>query len=432
MKRPNRLFAALAACLALALTGCAAPQSGSAASPSTAQTAPSPQSAAPAGPLTTLQGSGGRPLGGFGPEGLYFVTPWARSDGSFNLWYADYATRQILPLCASPNCTHETDSCTSYIPPSPGGALPEVVGDRLVLFYPGQPGGSDSSATARLEVMGLDGSDRRETLRFAANQTAERPMVTDGSTIYARLTTYLEKETRAELVRIDPETGACQTVCPLEADRSEYLWGCADSWLLFYRMRESGSGYELFRLDLQSMEGEIVYQWNDGQSAPALYGSTLVYESEPDGYFHLLDLSTGQDTALSGYALPETGSGTLVSVYDCDGGHLLFEELVLNRQTGLMEKSTFYTLTEADAAPKEWALTWSYLGEPAPVTRVTDLDADHYLVILSEQDVSLPETGADGAARYIAGTKPQYAAIPKADYWAGNAGAALPFSDWGA
>ena len=166
----KRLAALLAACLVLA--GCAAaPRSdaGAASQPASAPAqsgAQSTQSAdtAPAGPLSLLQGSGGVPLGGFGPDGLYFVTPWARADGSFNLWYADYASRQILPLCAAPGCPHDSDSCTSYIPLSSGGALPEVVGETLVLFFPGQPGGgSDASALPRLEVMGLDGSDRHET-----------------------------------------------------------------------------------------------------------------------------------------------------------------------------------------------------------------------------------------------------------------------------
>ncbi|WP_294458073.1 hypothetical protein [uncultured Allofournierella sp.] len=436
----NALFAlALAACLTL--SGCAAPSSDAGAASRTVSapaqssvqnSVQSTQSAdtAPAGPLRLLQGFGGVPLGGFGPDGLYFVTPWARADGSFNLWYADYASRQILPLCAAPGCPHDSDSCTSYIPLSPGGALPEVVGETLVLFFPGQPGGgSDASALPRLEVMGLDGSDRREALRFAANQTVERPMATDGSVIYARLNTYLEETTEAELVCIDPVKGTCRTVCPLSVEQNEWVWGCVGSSLILYRTGETG-GYELVRLDLATLERETVYQWAEDQPYPSLFGSTLVYENQQDRRFHLLDLATGQDTALSGYTLPEPGGSTQATVYDCDAGCLLFEERVFAPGTGTLEQERFYTLSADGSAPKEWTLTYSYLGETTAASRVTDLDQDHYLIILSQQDVSLPQTGADGTTYYVPGTKPQYAAISKADYWAGTP-SAEPFGDWG-
>ena len=117
-------------------------------------------------------------------------------------------------------------------------------------------------------------------------------------------------------------------------------------------------------------------------------------------------------------------------MYDCDAGRLLFEERVFAPGTGTLEQERFYTLSADGSAPKEWALTYSYLGETTAASRVTDLDQDHYLIILSQQDVSLPQTGADGTTYYVPGTKPQYAAISKADYWAGIPGAE-PFADWG-
>ena len=383
--------------------------------------------------LTMLQGFGGVPLGGFGRDGLYFVTPWARSDGSFNLWYADYDTRSILPLCAQPNCSHTNDSCTSYIAMSPGGVLPEVVGDQLVLFYLGQTHGYDEegqSANPRLEVMELDGSGRRETLSFSPNQMVEKPMLTDGENIYARLTTYQADETKAELIGINPTQGTYKVVCSLDANQNERIWGCAGSYLILYRTQQEGAGLELCRLNLQTTECETIYQWNETQAYPALYGDTLVYQNQTDRSFHLLNVLSMEDVALQQYVLPEQGSDTWVVVHDYDQGKLLFEEVVTNSQTKQLETERFYTLRTDTETLQEWALVYSYLGKTTPVTRVTDIDDEHYLVIVSENEVSVPENGVEGPVYYAAGGNQQYASISKADYWAGNANVSL-FEEWG-
>lgn len=383
--------------------------------------------------LTMLQGFGGVPIGGFGTDGLYFVTPWARSDGSFNLWYADYDTHLILPLCAQPNCTHQSDSCTSYIPLSPGGVLPEVLGDQLVLFYLGQTHGFDEhtqSANARLEVMELDGSGRRETLSFSPNKMVEKPMVTDGKIIYARLTTYLAEETKAELIGIDPNQGTYQVICPLDASQNERIWGCAGSHLILYRTHQEEMESELCRLNLQTLETQTIYQWDETQTYPSLYEDTLVYQNQTDHSFHLMNVLSMDDTALPQYVLPERGSDTWVVVYDYDQGQLLFEEVSINSQTKCLEKETFYTLCADTGTLQEWPLVYSYQEKTVPVTRVTDIDDEHYLVIFSEEDVSIAEESMDGSVYYAPGAKKQYASISKTDYWAGNTNVSL-FEEWG-
>ena len=48
------------------------------------------------------------------PEGLYEVCSVRL--GNYNLLYVDAATRQETYLCATPNCTHNSESCNSYLP----------------------------------------------------------------------------------------------------------------------------------------------------------------------------------------------------------------------------------------------------------------------------------------------------------------------------
>ena len=165
---------------------------------------------------------------------------------------------------------------------SPGGVLPEVVGDQLVLFYLGQTHGYDEegqSANPRLEVMELDGSGRRETLSFSPNQMVEKPMLTDGENIYARLTTYQADETKAELIGINPTQGTYKVVCSLDANQNERIWGCAGSYLILYRTQQEGAGLELCKLNLQTTECETIYQWNETQALGPVWRYTGLSES---------------------------------------------------------------------------------------------------------------------------------------------------------
>ena len=137
-----------------------------------------------------------------------------------------------------------------------------------------------------------------------------------------------------------------------------------------------------------------------------------------------------EDVALPQYVLPEQGDSTWVVVYDYDQGQLLFEEVITNSQTKLLEKEIFYTLSTNSETLQEWPLVYSYLGNTTPFTRVTDIDDEHYLVIVSEEDISMSEEGMGGATYYSVGAKQQYASISKTDYWAGNSNVSL-FGEWG-
>ena len=88
-------------------------------------------------PLTLLQSNDGWSYGAAGAKGFYFVSAAVRSDDSTSLMYCDYDTMQQLLLCSQPNCAHNTAACNGYLPYSAGGIVPEIVGQNLVLFYPG-------------------------------------------------------------------------------------------------------------------------------------------------------------------------------------------------------------------------------------------------------------------------------------------------------
>ena len=88
--------------------------------------------------------------------------------------------------------------------------MPEIVGQNLVLFIRAMFMPKKTQPLPRIETMGLDGSDRTETITFAANQEFLRPMVSDGDFIYACMWETSDNSMESFLVRIDPTAGTCE------------------------------------------------------------------------------------------------------------------------------------------------------------------------------------------------------------------------------
>lgn len=405
-----------AAALLAALTACSAAETESTASTpagqSAGQSAAAAQAAAgsEAGPLTLLQGSDGWSYGAAGANGFYFVSAAARSDGSTSLLYCDYDTMQQVVLCSQPNCAHNTAACSGYLPYSAGGVLVEVVGQKLLLFYPGSGQSAENAVLPHIEMMGLDGSDRAETAAFAANQEFLRPMATDGTVLYAILWETTGNDTASFLARIDPAAGTCEKLLPAD---STWLKGVVGNALLL--KSAAGDTTEWFTYHPATGEETVLHTEPSGAAQPAtVFGRTLVYQK--GSRLHLLDLSTGQDTELTGYEVPDQTLG-YVNLYYADDGRLLFEQCSNPGVTTLPCADGFYVL-EGDKAPAPWALTHELYGEATACAVAAEKDTDTYLVVAGVQDAASVQAD-DGTSGYIAADENRYALISKADYWAG-------------
>ena len=362
-------------------------------------------------PLTLLQSNDGWSYGAAGAKGCYFVSAAVRSDDSTSLMYCDYDTMQQLLLCSQPNCAHNTAACNGYLPYSAGGIVPEIVGQNLVLFYPGNVHAEENATLPRIETMGLDGSDRTETITFAANQEFLRPMVTDGDFIYACMWETSDNSMESFLVRIDPTAGTCEKMFSMD---STWIKGVVGDKLLL--KSTSGDNSEWFTYDPVTGEQAVLYTESSSVLQPAaVYGQTLVYQK--GDHFHLLDLSTGQDTELAGYTVPDQAV-SYVNLYYADDGKLLFEQCS-NAGADSQYADGFYVL-ESDKEPSPWTLTYSLYDKDTACAVVAAKDADTYLVAAGVQDTAAVQAD-DGASKYVSTGERRYALISKADYWSGNA-----------
>ena len=349
--------------------------------------------------FTALQQSSGWNYGGGGPEGFYSVSAQCREDGSTNLLYLDYATMQQIPLCSQPNCSHDTDACTSYLPYSAGGILCSVVGEQLVLVFPGNLCLGDTGTDTvlpHIETMGLDGSDRKTTVTLGANQEISRPLVTDGQFLYTRLnTTTQDGNTTAQLVRMDPAGGEPEALCDLN---QEWLRGGAGSRLILWDADQTYTAY-----GPATGERAVLYQAEDALIYSNLFDSTLAYLQ--DGVFHLKDLTTGEDTTLGGYRVSEEEK-TGLSILDADEEHLIF-------RLETADSSTCFMLT-GDQAPQPWNLVYTASDMTMPYERVTAVGDDQYLVVTGQ---TAPQGSDLQANPYAVTGAPQYRLMSQADYW---------------
>ena len=390
----RRIIAVIALIPAL-LFGCAGPttnttaQTGNTSSQEVAQEDSTQNSVT----LTALQRSDGWNYGGSGSDGFYYVSSSVRDDGSANLMYLDYATMERIYLCNQPNCNHDTEACTSYLPYSAGGILPCVIGQNLVLVFPGNVHASaDTSSTVmpHLEVMGLDGSNRKTTFTFESNQQINRPLVTDGTNIYCELDTATEDgQLKAELVRVNPVTGTKDTLCALN---QEWIKGSAGSTIILLNANGCYSSYD----PVSSVDS-------------MLQGTTLAYKD--NGFFCLMDLLSGEKTSLSGFAVPSPEEA-FVNLVDADSTHLLIKIETASHQSGSSMEDGYYMIT-GSSTPQQWTLLYSSGDQDTPFERVTTISSNEYLVISGEE--TLPDTTAN--SHYVATGEKQYVIMSQEDYW---------------
>ena len=391
----RRIIAVIALIPAL-LFGCAGPttnttaQTGNTSSQEVAQEDSTQNSVT----LTALQRSDGWNYGGSGSDGFYYVSSSVRDDGSANLMYLDYATMEKIYLCNQPNCNHDTEACTSYLPYSAGGILPCVIGQNLVLVFPGNVHASaDTSSTVmpHLEMMGLDGSNRKTTFTFESNQQINRPLVTDGTNIYCELDTATEDgQLKAELVRVNPVTGTKDTLCALN---QEWIKGSAGSTIILLNAND--------RKDIVTVDNASVDS--------LLQGTTLAYKD--NGFFCLMDLLSGEKTSLSGFAVPSPEEA-FVNLVDADSTHLLIKIETASHQSGSSMEDGYYMIT-GSSTPQQWTLLYSSGDQDTPFERVTTISSNEYLVISGEE--TLPDTTAN--SHYVATGEKQYVIMFQEDYW---------------
>lgn len=377
---------------------------------SPSQAAAAQTSSSPRADLVALQ-SGGVNWGASTQDGFYYVNTKARKDGSCNLMYADYKSEQIVYLCSQANCTHDSASCTSYLMPTPGGVLPEQVGDKIILFYKNYPWSDESGEPARVESINFDGSGRQIIHTFRPEETPYTTMVTDGKNIYFVLETVQEDSSvRKNLAKLDTLTGDLELLQEMSVENSEFIWGCCGEDLIVYqsKMQDNSCIYQLSRWNFRSDHRDVIYTWKSG--FPILYENSLALKGD-DGYFHLLDLKENTDFTFTQYTTPESCSSNIVFA-DSEG--IVIRELAPTSAN--TASARFFSLTK-DGKTTDFSLVMDDDGDKNIFQPVYTLNDHEYLVYAGDELKTNFMTDPDGTSQFVQIPCPLFSIMSKNDFY---------------
>lgn len=238
-----------------------------------------------------------------GPDGVYEVA-WLRP-GACNLLYLDAASQKEIFLCSAPNCAHDTEACSSYLPVKDGGYGYSLFfyGDHL---YAIEYASSDTRGHTLLEIS-PDGSQRKELLTLNSGERFSGTVFGYGDSILMEISvTESDGTAHTQLEQVDCETGARQVVFsyPHEKNMTPIsLMGAAGTNLvyLFQDYRENDKQYYLVDL---SQGSAAIENWKNTPLGPTFDDESLICTIQGD-YFCTYD----RDQETMSYEDLITGSG---------------------------------------------------------------------------------------------------------------------------
>lgn len=225
------------------------------------------------------------------PEGLYEVCSVRL--GSCNLLYVDAATRQETYLCATPNCTHDSESCNSYLPLEEGR-----YGYQLFFFngylYAAQCTPIESQGPYLMR-MDPDGTNREIVLELENGECFSGMLYGYGDRLLLQISRVDENGNSETCMEIfDPQTGERKRMFSLQLEpggkESASLMGAAGTSLIFLKSDEEGRQY--YKVDL-ARENPTLEQGQTNLLGPEFDENSLYCTVQGD-YFCTYDIAAGR------------------------------------------------------------------------------------------------------------------------------------------
>lgn len=447
----KRLFPAIFLTTLLLLSGCEVKQ-GIQTPPSTPSPAPESSSPQPETPseqevfdlmyLGTQEGCSTK-------EGYYRL----EQDGDSldnNILYTDYASRREIYLCNKPDCKHDNENCTSYLPVeafqfnslffsgehlyllSSGIENPDVpAAEGEALMMEAKP------SAPTLYRLNLDGSGRTKLLELPSGLEADGPMIVGGDSIYmmARTSKLKQNDTNSysydtesvSLIKIDLSKKTVETICPLPFGKEFCnLIGAYENRIVLmktvYPQDPNGMGDDAFRamaaqssthiVTIDPTTGEQEEKFSGGSSDITYYAcekEKFYFSGAKETTLHTLDLKTRETSVLTDQ-LPRAKPGFHEGVH---AGRLqleYYEEKDLNPK---IDACYFVDLATGAVSPQNL-----FTEKPREPVRILAEWGEFYFV-LSGYEAQDNYYAAFGVTQTDI-TKVHYSLISKEDYWNSN------------
>lgn len=365
--------------------------------------------------------------------GFYTIEFFFGNHGT--LCYTDYAARKQIVLCDSPNCTHDSESCKSYIKIEAGDYPPMVLTaqNKILLVY----SSSTAHDMAKIVEMDTNGENKETLVRLANGESIYGGIYTDDQYLYYE--NWRVEETsdgpinRSSICRVDLITKENKVVCNLPANLVTYSTA-GTSYILYTRSPDGNilSYYELSAAkkgDDWAISSEPIYTSDSSVGGTMIWNGTII-QHDPSN--HLITIGeVGTDaTKRIDYtgAVPEYDPEWVPDVSYLYGGcaNTKFLKLTTNYEDadGNHPPKYYVIDTEKEVISKEITLKDDFGTEMLPVGEFGD-----YFCVISGYDEKYTPLFTDGGDMELASfTTRKYAFILKSDYFE-QIGNLIPFEN---
>ena len=353
-----------------------------------------------------------------------FYSFLVRNDGSVNIRYLDYASCSEIVLCSSPDCLHNSESCTGWIAPGNGGAVPFVDAGHLYLAFLGNTFGIEGGLPPKIVRKDLDGQNEVTLVTFSSSETLLRPFISDGTYLYFLKKSYQMEQNSGlgtyDLMQMDLIKGTCTLLKQWSEPHTLSIVGTDGKSLLIRDIGRNRSGekdnttsqmeYIFSAFDPATGESNVVWSWQTTEEIlergeGRVFGDKYYYYNSKDHSIMQYDFGEGSLATLA-ENVPDLMTGTDGACFDCfvDGN------LFIQNGTG------FYAAVSAKTGEMtELTLSYAEGAKEKPV-RIIDETADYFVITMGSKEVTLHGFNYDGLPVEFPSFEDTLALIPKQDY----------------
>ncbi|MEG0485705.1 MAG: hypothetical protein RR576_09695 [Oscillospiraceae bacterium] len=339
-----------------------------------------------------------------------------------NLLYTDYQTKQRVYLCNRPDCKHNDETCTSWLPTYGDTKLFASKSEDQLFFvssgYADTPNATGSQL-GRIYSMDLTGSNRKVLYQLNGKESFSDAIVMDDNALYVTVSSIDAESTsvKKELRMVNISDGTATLIYQFES-ANDRVFGAFEQTIVIQRYTDAELFYEC--LDLNTDTKTQNYRRSiDDIRLEMVYGQTVYSirrnNEQPDAPspIYAVDLLSGEEKIVSEIQIYNTDATFIVDVYD---GRMEISATD-NRDVDNI-KFHMYNLNFNTYELNENTLTFPFFQDIRNVTILAQTK-DFFLVEMgiTQGNVTLYDNA--GTPYQVDTAIPTHALITKTDFWKG-------------
>lgn len=373
------------------------------------------------GTLASGNGDGAKTKNGF-----FYIEP--QSSSYANIQYIDFSSKKKVSVCSNPACTHDNETCSSYLEWS--GGYPYIAANSSKIILISANAGSvnemiyHEKALPHIQIADLSGANRKTLLSLSANEDIQIGTACNEEYLYLIKKGVEGNSSVMDFCKVSLSDGALQTICRLP-DGNSFILGAEDQYIVVvcYSPATNGNLYSpdqvstfmCFDMTTETCisQKELPLNVLDHPPQNFVHGTTLYSFSPRDNTLSVYDLKNNETLrSISPVFDKEVTMGQIDAVFD---DNILFSEIF----AGSEEDAAYirYDLSSEKQTP--FTLLAEYgenTGRFFPVVPSCSLTNEYLVVYQCDSSDALL---ADTAGNAVGFVKPEFAFISKEAYWSG-------------